>query len=68
MILYTPLSQADIFPHSSEENANRHFVTNQGRSMYVEQQPDGSYQLLRLLSSDPHDFLKAEYTPGTLYQ
>ncbi|MGY0691615.1 YlzJ-like family protein [Virgibacillus sp. FSP13] len=65
-MLYTPLSETDIFPISEEEFSNRQCVTYQGRSLYVEQLSDGSYQLLQLLSTDPQDFLDSAYTPGTI--
>lgn len=66
MILYTPLSPSDIFPHSNEDITNRQCVSYQGRTLYVEQQDNGSYQLLQLLSTDPEDFLNASYSPGTI--
>lgn len=67
MILYTPLSQADIYPHSPDEYSNRQFISHEGRSLYVEQAANGSYQLLQLMSTDPQDFLKEAYTPGTIF-
>ncbi|HEX6593954.1 MAG TPA: YlzJ-like family protein [Bacillota bacterium] len=66
MILYTPLSETDIFPTSSEIYSNRHCVTYDGKSCFVEKQADGTYQLLQLLSTDPNDFLNENYTPGTI--
>lgn len=68
MILYTPLSPTDIYPHSHEEYSSKQFISHEGRSLYVEQQTDGSYQLLQLLSTDPQDFLNVNYTPGTIYK
>ncbi|MEC5422636.1 YlzJ-like family protein [Virgibacillus sp. C22-A2] len=66
MILYTPLSEADIFPQSTDSLTNRQCVTYNGRTMYVEQTSDGSYQLLQLISTDPKDFLDDTYLPGTI--
>jgi hypothetical protein len=66
MILYTPLSQEEIFPQQDGAIANRHCVVFQGKSMYVEQKEDGSYQLLQLLSTDPEDFMNDAYSPGTI--
>ncbi|PAV30056.1 hypothetical protein CIL05_09265 [Virgibacillus profundi] len=66
MILYTPLSEADIYPNSPEDFSNRHCVSYGGKSLYVEQTADGSYQLLQLLSTDPQDFMDENYTPGTI--
>lgn len=66
MILYTPLAQEDIFPETADPTAGRHFVTYEGRTVYVEQTADGSYQMLRLLSTDPQDFLNERYAPGSI--
>ncbi|WP_188454335.1 YlzJ-like family protein [Virgibacillus oceani] len=65
MILYTPLSETDIFPHSQNEFSNRHCVNYQGKMLFVEEGKDGTYSLLQLLSTDPQDFLDEKYTPGT---
>lgn len=65
MIIYTPLSEVDIFPAENEAHSKRHCVTFQGKQMYVEEQENGSYQLLQLLSTDPNDFMDQNYVPGT---
>ncbi|GGB30764.1 hypothetical protein F3157_04530 [Virgibacillus dakarensis] len=65
-MLYTPLSEADIFPCSDKEFSNRQCISYQGKQLYVEQLDDGSYQILQLLSTDPQDFMDAAYTPGTI--
>lgn len=65
-MLYTPLSDDDIFPCSEKEYASKQCVTYQGKSLYVDQLDDGSYQLLQLLSTDPQDFMNETYTPGTI--
>jgi len=64
MILYTPLSEADIYPEDYSETSKRKSVLHEGRLLYVEELEPGSYQLLQLLSTDPQDFLDAKYTPG----
>ncbi|WP_042223719.1 YlzJ-like family protein [Oceanobacillus manasiensis] len=66
MILYTPLSQEEIFPQQEDVTAKRQCVVHQGKSMYVEQKEDGSYQLLQLLSTDPQDYLNDSLSPGTI--
>ncbi|SDQ59329.1 YlzJ-like protein [Virgibacillus subterraneus] len=65
-MLYTPLSETDIFPYSEKDFSNRHCVSYKGKDLYVEQTEDGSYQLLQLLSSDPQDFMNSDYNPGTI--
>lgn len=66
MILYTPLSQADIFPEDDSDRTKRQCVQHDGKLLYVEERDDGSYELLQLLSTDPQDFLKPDYVPGNL--
>lgn len=68
MILYTPMSEAEIFPQSPDSFGNRQFISYEGRSLFVEQTDDGSYQLLQLMSTDPQDFLDEKYTPGNILE
>ncbi|SFA76685.1 YlzJ-like protein [Lentibacillus halodurans] len=66
MILYTPLSETDIFPSADQDFQKRHCVSYNGKQMYVEEMEDGQFQVLQLLSTDPHDFMNVDYTPGTI--
>ncbi|ALX47590.1 YlzJ-like family protein [Lentibacillus amyloliquefaciens] len=66
MILYTPLSETDIFPSSDQDFQKRHCVSHNGRQVYVEETQEGQFQLLQLLSTDPEDFMNPDYTPGTI--
>ncbi len=66
MILYTPLCHTDVFPADETEQNKRQCVQHDGKLLYVEQLDDGSYELLQLLSTDPQDFLKADYVPGNI--
>jgi hypothetical protein len=67
MILYTPLSQADIFPENSNDYSKRQCVSYQGKLLFVEEVDKGSYELLQLLSTDPQDFLDKKYSPGNIF-
>lgn len=67
MILYTPMSNSDVFPEEKEDSSTRQFVSYQGRLLYVEQTDEGSYELLQLLSTDPQDFLDVTYSPGSKF-
>lgn len=67
MILYTPLSQTDIFPLDNEDFTKRQCVSYQGRLLYVEEAEKGSFELLQLLSTDPQDFLDVKYSPGNIF-
>lgn len=66
MILYTPLSESDIFPVSENERKKRKVVSFQGKSVYAEELDDGSWKLLQLLSTDPQDFLDENLSPGMI--
>lgn len=66
MILYTPLSNTDIFPVENDAFTKRHCVSYQGRQFFVEETDKGDFQVLQLLSSDPQDFMRQEYNPGTI--
>ncbi|WP_175631881.1 YlzJ-like family protein [Virgibacillus siamensis] len=66
MILYTPLANTDIFPAADDAFTKRQCVAYQGKQFYVEETEDGAYQVLQLLSTDPQDFMKQEYNPGTI--
>lgn len=67
MILYTPLSQGDIFPMNEDGFTKRQCVSYQGKLLYVEEIEKGSYELLQLLSTDPQDFLDTKYSPGNIF-
>jgi hypothetical protein len=64
VILYTPLSQSDIFPPSDEGFKNRECISYDGKMMLADKNLDGSYQMVQLLSTDPQDFLK--FSPGSI--
>lgn len=66
MILYTPLSQDDIFPSNASSYNNRQCITYEGKTCYVEKNSNGEYQLIQLLSTDPQDFLNENFTPGRI--
>lgn len=63
MLLYTPLSYEEIFP--GEEDRHQLVVYN-GRPCYVKKRDDETYELVQLISTDPYDFLRIEFTPGTI--
>lgn len=66
MILYTPLSQDDIFPTTEDVFSNRQCISYAGKTCYVEKNNNGEFQLIQLLSTDPQDFLNENFTPGTI--
>lgn len=65
MILYTPLSETDIFPTENTSD-QREYLSYQGKNVIAERTTEGNYQLVQLLSTDPLDFLDETYTPGSI--
>lgn len=65
MILYTPLSESDIFPVDPKSFEAQQTLTVDGRMIRVSQMDDGSYQVVQLLSTDPQDYLDSRYSPGS---
>jgi len=63
MVLYTPLSMEEIYP---EEENHYQLINYQGKSVYVTKNETGELQLMRLMSTDPQDFLNNSFTPGTM--
>ena len=66
MTLYTPMIETDIFPNQVDNNSERTVTTYQNKAVYVEKNEDGNYQIIKLLSTDPKDFMDPEYQPGSI--
>lgn len=63
---YTPLDVHDIYPVDEELLNKRHCVNCNGKRLYVEQKDNGQYEVLQLLSTDPKDFMDAQFLPGNI--
>lgn len=63
MVLYTVLTHDEIFPSEMEMNQ---LVVYNGRQCYVKKHQEDSYELVQLLSTDPNDFLRDDFRPGTI--
>ena len=66
MILYTPLSEHDIFPTDQSIFDNRKVVNTNDQTMLVDSLGDGSYRIVQLLSTNPQDYLSQSLTPGEI--
>ncbi|WP_054709322.1 YlzJ-like family protein [Bacillus sp. JCM 19041] len=66
MILYTSVPYECVFPTDQSEFESQITIPCQAGQLIVEQEGEGAYRIVRLISSNPHDFLKPEYAPGTL--
>ncbi len=69
MILWTPM-QLELVVEGLEEMCPPNYsrVVYRGVPMLVERMADGRSRIARLLSTDPADYLKAEYTPGSFLE
>ncbi|WP_078391450.1 YlzJ-like family protein [Shouchella patagoniensis] len=66
MILYTSVPYEHVFPTEQNQFDAQKTIPCQAGQLIVEQEGEGAYRIVRLISSNPHDFLKPEYAPGTL--
>jgi len=66
MILYTPLSETDIFPYEVTKDCM--CIQHGGKTVYAKKLENGSFEVQQLLSTDPQDFLNASYAPGMIFQ
>jgi len=66
MIHYTPLSEYDVFPVNIDDYGDVQCIPYNGRVIYAGKLQDGTYQIQQLLSTDPQDFLRAEFSPGRI--
>ena len=64
MILYTIMPEDLIFPTASDDYQKQKMVELNGVSMLVNEVNPGEHYVVRVLSSNPQDFLNDQYTPG----
>ncbi|MBM7586891.1 hypothetical protein JOC86_003443 [Bacillus pakistanensis] len=63
MILYTVIPNEQVYPTSDADYTGQMMIERQGIPMIV-QQVDQQYRIVRLMSSDPADYLIEQYCPG----
>lgn len=66
MILYTTTPYELLFPEEDTVYQSQQVIDCDAGQLVVERIDDGSFRVIRLLSSDPNAFLKPEYAPGSL--
>ncbi len=64
MILHTIVPPEQIFPEQPEVFTQQISLTRNGIPMIVEQSGQ-MYKIIRIMSSDPDDYLKSELGPGS---
>ncbi|MCL6612397.1 MAG: YlzJ-like family protein [Peptococcaceae bacterium] len=66
MILWTPMQLELVLEGIEDMCPPQHStVSYRGVPMVVEKTASGQGKIIRLLSTDPADYLKAEHTPGS---
>jgi len=68
MILYTTMPQEMIFPINDEDYKKQKVVQINGVSLLVTEYDSMRYQIVRLLSSNPKDFLIESFMPGQIIE
>ncbi|HET7578527.1 MAG TPA: YlzJ-like family protein [Bacillales bacterium] len=69
MILYTILPDQVVLDEEDEatEKADKQqLIEFDGRQILIEPLTENEWQIVRLLSSDPQDFLNPRYQPGNI--
>ncbi|OEH94152.1 YlzJ-like family protein [Bacillus solimangrovi] len=66
MIHYTTLPLELIFPAENQDYMNQTVISHNGVQMVVEQVSVSQCRIVRLLSSNPNDYLNQKYMPGTM--
>lgn len=65
MILYTMMPEELIFPIEVNEFGKQKIVDYDGLSLLVRMEEGQVCTVLRVMSSNPNDFLKDKYAPGS---
>ncbi|MBU8907355.1 YlzJ-like family protein [Desertibacillus haloalkaliphilus] len=66
MILYTMMPEELIFPHDHESFNKQKTLEVEGGLLVVEQVNPNEYQVVRLISSDPAQYMNQKYSPGNV--
>jgi hypothetical protein len=66
MILYTTMPQDLIFQTEAMEYGKHSFINYEGIPLMVEMDDNHDYRVLRVMSSNPDDYLDSRCCPGTI--
>jgi len=64
MILYTTMPQELIFPTEESVFQKQNIVEINGVSVLVNEERPGEHYIVRILSSNPADYLNDQFSPG----
>lgn len=65
MILYTMMPEQLIFPTDLNEFGKQKIVSYEGTPLLVNMEEGQMCTVVRVMSSNPSDFLNNKFTPGT---
>ncbi|MFC3882515.1 YlzJ-like family protein [Bacillus songklensis] len=66
MILYTMMPQELVFPMDMSIYGKQKVIDINGLSMIVMENDQKQYEVVRLLSTNPQDYLNNRYYPGQI--
>lgn len=66
MILYTTVPHDLIFQTPESEYHKQRVVDVDGVQLLVQETSSKDYQVVRVLSTNPNDYLTDKYTPGSI--
>lgn len=67
MILYTMMPEELVFPIDMSVYDKQKIVQMNGISVVVSENAQKQYEVVRLLSTNPQDFLNEQYCPGQTF-
>ncbi|MDQ0299191.1 hypothetical protein J2S78_001611 [Salibacterium salarium] len=67
MILYTPLGIESIFPPDEKGWENIRTIPITHGSLTIEKSEDGTWTIVGMNSSNPHDYMDPNYQPGSVW-
>lgn len=65
MILYTIMPEELIYPQNEEEGYRKQKIVDvNGVSLLVNETTPGEHHIVRVMSTNPNDYLSSDYEPG----
>lgn len=64
MIYYTMMPEDLMYPTLEEDYRKQSVIEMNGVQLLVQQSENAQYEIIRILSSNPQDYLKSELCPG----
>jgi hypothetical protein len=67
MLLYTPLP-IDMIMEGYDSEINLEEITYKGVTMQAQPLDNKTYKIIRIISSNPYDYLRPELQPGNIIE